>query len=701
MGTIRERVIIEGEERGVVEAAERSSEAITGIGSTLDKVAKSAAIGLIVTKLGGLATEAVNLAVDAEEAGSAFTTAFGSALPQVSNFVDEFANKAGFATFELQQMLAVTGTVIQGIGATEAESAELAETMARLAGDVASFSNASGGAQAVLGALQSAINGEREALKTYGLALSETEVQQAALLATGKTHADQLTRLEKAQATVTLAMEKAGKAMGDLDRTQDSAANQLRQFEAQITETKAAVGAELVPALLEVLPIIKDELLPAIGDIAVAAAELASVLAGPVATGLSTAAKGASIYATIAGGLVGIWDEGVRASTHLNLVLDGLADGMGEGMTITHQAATAMAMLAREEAINADTAAELQKALGATRSEMIDATEKALAWAEAKDLDTTAIEFLTAATRQFVDVNADYDQSVQASTDALQDRIRQTDILTTAEGDVAVAMRRTSINADHQLGLIRHLGLNYDTLNNRLREAEQSQRSLSSVLLAAADPVFGAVDAYQRYQDLLAEIDEDGERTAEEQLELARAMLETQASFDSLDPHTLELALQSISTALGISTDEARELLQQLGLLDGKTVTTVVDVQVKTVKTVTTASGSSTGFVVGPHIGVAFGGIVPGAPSQAVPAILHGGELVIPANATSNNFEGAAFRDLVATLARQVASSTHDNTQTDQSRTLNLTQNVFNPEPETPSRSGSRILAEAALAVHL
>lgn len=263
--SIREKIILEGEDRAS-KSFDKAGGNFEKMGKTLKKVAIAGGIAIAGRALFKLGKATTGLAIDAAEAESAFNTAFGDALPQASKFVDEFANKAGFANFELQQMLAITGTVIQGIGGTEQESAKLSETMARLAGDVASFSNASGGAEAVLGALQSAINGEREALKTYGLAISETEVQERALSNTQKNRKDDLTRLEKAEATIQIATEKAGKAIGDLDRTQDSAANSLRRFQAKVKEAGVAVGEGLVPVVEELLPILED-LIPVAEDV--------------------------------------------------------------------------------------------------------------------------------------------------------------------------------------------------------------------------------------------------------------------------------------------------------------------------------------------------------------------------------------------------------------------------------------------------
>ena len=128
----------------------------------------------------------VDLASDANEAQAMFEETFGNALPQASAFVEEFAHKAGFAEHELQQLLGTSGAVMQGIDFTTDASADLSMKLATLAGDVASFSNAQGGAKAVLDAMTKSLLGERESLKTYGIAINEAEVQTKAFEMTGK-----------------------------------------------------------------------------------------------------------------------------------------------------------------------------------------------------------------------------------------------------------------------------------------------------------------------------------------------------------------------------------------------------------------------------------------------------------------------------------------------------------------------------------
>ena len=204
------------------------------------------------------AKEAVNAAVSAEEAGAAFETTFGSAAERATAFLEEFANKAGLTVGEAQQLQATLGAVAQGIGFTQEASADLSIELTKIAADVASFSNISAGAEPVLQAFRSALVGEREALKTYGIAITEAEVQTKAFEQTTKTSADELTRQDKAFATLALIQEKAAVQIGDLDRTLESFANQSRAAGAELRELKEEIGDELIPALAEMLPSFRE-----------------------------------------------------------------------------------------------------------------------------------------------------------------------------------------------------------------------------------------------------------------------------------------------------------------------------------------------------------------------------------------------------------------------------------------------------------
>ena len=210
---------------------------------------------------------ALDAAVSAEEAGAAFDTTFGTAAARATLFLEDFANKAGLTVGEAQQLQATLGAVAQGIGFTQEASADLSIELTKIAADVASFSNVSAGAEPVLQAFRSALVGEREALKTYGIAITEADVQTKAFEQTGKDSADSLNRQEKALATLALIQEKAAVQIGDLDRTTASFANQSRALNAELRQLNEEIGQELIPVATELLPIFREfafEIAPAL-----------------------------------------------------------------------------------------------------------------------------------------------------------------------------------------------------------------------------------------------------------------------------------------------------------------------------------------------------------------------------------------------------------------------------------------------------
>ena len=229
--------------------------------SGMSGLTKGAIVGASVLAgkaLLGFSKSALDAAVSAEEARAAFDTTFGTAAARATLFLEDFANKAGLTVGEAQQLQATLGAVAQGIGFTQEASADLSIELTKIAADVASFSNISAGAEPVLQAFRSALVGEREALKTYGIAITEADVQTKAFEQTGKDSADSLNRQEKALATLALIQEKAAVQIGDLERTTASFANQSRALNAELRQLNEEIGQELIPIATELLPIFRE-----------------------------------------------------------------------------------------------------------------------------------------------------------------------------------------------------------------------------------------------------------------------------------------------------------------------------------------------------------------------------------------------------------------------------------------------------------
>ena len=200
------------------------------------------------------------------EIQSKFDTVFGpKGAKTVSEFLDTFAGSVGLTVSEGQALVAVTAQIAQGMGMAQAKSAGFAIDVAKLAGDMGSFNNLP--TEEVIRAINSALTGEREALKRMAIDIKEAEVQKLAFAQTSKKVAANLTQEEKALATLTLIQRKAGVAVGDVARTYDSLANRAKRIKAIFGELKNTIAKALTPAFEHILGVIEADALKHFGSL--------------------------------------------------------------------------------------------------------------------------------------------------------------------------------------------------------------------------------------------------------------------------------------------------------------------------------------------------------------------------------------------------------------------------------------------------
>lgn len=211
------------------------------------------ALGLLAGAAGvGYALKRVfDLGAGIEETASKFRTVFGPAAQETQKFLDEFANSAGLTNAAAQEIVATTGAIAQGMGFGQKASAEFAEQITRLAGDLTSFNNVP--IAETSRAIQSALTGERESLKRLGIVILETDVQKRALADRSAGVTGALTQQEKATATLALISERAGVSVGDLARTMESPANKARRIAAEFGDLRDDISTGLLPAMGAIL----------------------------------------------------------------------------------------------------------------------------------------------------------------------------------------------------------------------------------------------------------------------------------------------------------------------------------------------------------------------------------------------------------------------------------------------------------------
>lgn len=245
---------------GVVQGFGRVGDEVEGVNdalaksrkrlSTFKKVLGAAFFAVAARGAARFARRMFQLGSSVEETGSKFNTVFGEMAGSVDEFGESFANMAGLTKREFQDIASVTASILQGLGADLATSAAETQRVLTLAADLASFNNVS--IQEAFAAIRSGLIGESEPLKRFGIVLTESETKLRALNTTGKSSEKQLTNLEKAQARLNIITKNAGVALGDLERTQSSAANESKRFNAVVREQEELLATALLPALNDV-----------------------------------------------------------------------------------------------------------------------------------------------------------------------------------------------------------------------------------------------------------------------------------------------------------------------------------------------------------------------------------------------------------------------------------------------------------------
>lgn len=140
--------------------------------------------------------------------------------------------------------------------------------------------------------------------------------------------------------------------------------------------------------------------------------------------------------------------------------------------------------------------------------------------------------------------------------------------------------------ADAAAGGIEEVGAEADETKEKIEAAKQSFEEYLDALAESTNSALKAVnslDDLSEAQAKVSELSEAGKEDTDEfrlaQLELAAQVFETEQALNEFSGKNVEDSIGAIATALGVSFTEAQTLLEELGLLDGLTVSSVVDVK--------------------------------------------------------------------------------------------------------------------------
>lgn len=213
----------------------------------------SAAVTLPLLMMG---KAAISAASDAEETRSKYATVFKDIGDMAEGTADSFAKSFGLAGTTARQLLGDTGDMLTGFGFTSEAALKLSKRTNELAVDLASFTNFSGGAEGASKALTKALLGERESVKSLGIAILEEDVKKKVALLRSQGMKFATDREAKAYATLDIAISQSKNAIGDYARTKKSFANVQRRVAENNRELMESFGRLLIPMATKALNVI-------------------------------------------------------------------------------------------------------------------------------------------------------------------------------------------------------------------------------------------------------------------------------------------------------------------------------------------------------------------------------------------------------------------------------------------------------------
>ncbi|MBP8055202.1 MAG: hypothetical protein KA314_05140, partial [Chloroflexi bacterium] len=217
-----------------------ASIAVAALGAAA--VAGVAAVGTALVALG---IRSIKAGSDVEEMMGKFAVVFGQYAEETAAELDGLADAVGRNQYELRGFAATFQDTFVPLGFTRDAAADLSVQLTQLTVDLGSFNNVA--EPLVLQDLQSAIVGNHETMRKYGVIITEATLNQQ-LLAMGISGGTQAaTEQEKVLARLAMITAGTTDAQGDAIRTAGSFANQLRALKASAQESVQAIGLGLLP----------------------------------------------------------------------------------------------------------------------------------------------------------------------------------------------------------------------------------------------------------------------------------------------------------------------------------------------------------------------------------------------------------------------------------------------------------------------
>lgn len=260
------KILLRAETKAAVSALRKAQQQTNKTELSFGKLAGAIGVGNIAarafTKALGVVRrgfmESIQAASDFQEVSAKFDTVFKDQSDSVREWAETFADSVGRASSDQLKFLATIQDTLVPLGFARGAAADMSKQVVQLATDLGSFNNLP--TDQVIRDIQSALVGNTETLRKYGVVANQAAIEQEALTSGIWDGEGALTAQEKAAAIMKLTLDGTVDAQGDAIRTADSFANTQRRLQAELTELKISLGETTTEGLKPFISALTDSI---------------------------------------------------------------------------------------------------------------------------------------------------------------------------------------------------------------------------------------------------------------------------------------------------------------------------------------------------------------------------------------------------------------------------------------------------------
>lgn len=242
------------------EEAKRSGKAINQTandarkaGTSIGSLAKQVAGVLSVAALAAAGREIVKQAGRIEATAKKVTAVFGAAAGSINTFAASMTDSLGISEEGIKSITASIGDLLIPMGFTEQQAASMSTELTSLSAALSDWSGGQMDAAEVGDVLAKAMLGEREALKSLGISITEADVQQRLLEKGQKSLTGTALQQAKAIATQELIFEKSASAQAAFAANTDGVNKTLSKMGAAFSNLANTAIKAFLPQIQSVI----------------------------------------------------------------------------------------------------------------------------------------------------------------------------------------------------------------------------------------------------------------------------------------------------------------------------------------------------------------------------------------------------------------------------------------------------------------